>query len=43
MLTSYDMVDVHLALICATYLAKATIALEHAFALLSIPTRVQLI
>jgi hypothetical protein len=37
------MVDMHLALICSTYLAEATITLEHAFTLLSIPTRVQLI
>jgi hypothetical protein len=33
-------IDVHLAFICATYLTEATIAHEHAFALLSIPTRV---
>jgi hypothetical protein len=36
MFTSYHMVNVHLALICATYLAEATIALEHAFTLFSI-------
>jgi hypothetical protein len=36
-------VDVHLAFICATYLTEATITHEHAFTLLSIPTRVQLI
>jgi hypothetical protein len=36
MLTSYDMINVHLAFICATYLAEATIALEHAFTLFSI-------
>jgi hypothetical protein len=30
------MVNVHLAFICATQLAEATIALEHAFTLLSI-------
>jgi hypothetical protein len=37
------MVDMHLALVCSTYLTEATITLEHAFTLLSIPTRVQLI
>jgi hypothetical protein len=36
MLTSYHMINVHLALICATYLAKATIALEHTLTLFSI-------
>jgi hypothetical protein len=36
-------VDVHLALICATYLTEATIAHEHAFTLLSVPSRVQLV
>jgi hypothetical protein len=36
-------VDMHLAFICATYLAEATIAHEHAFTLLSIPTRVEFI
>jgi hypothetical protein len=36
MLASDDMVNVHLALICPTYLAEATIALEHAFTLFSI-------
>jgi hypothetical protein len=37
------MVNVHLALICSTYLAEATITLEHAFTLLSIPARVEFI
>jgi hypothetical protein len=37
------MVNMHLALICSAYLAESTITLEHAFTLLSIPTRVQLI
>jgi hypothetical protein len=37
------MINVHLALICATYLAEATIALEHAFTLLTIAPTVQLI
>jgi hypothetical protein len=31
-----DVVDVHLTLICATYLAEATIAHEHAFALFAV-------
>jgi hypothetical protein len=34
------MVDVHLALICSTYLAEATITLEHAFALLAVSSAV---
>jgi hypothetical protein len=37
------MVDVHVTFICATYLTEATITLEHAFTLLSVPSRVQLI
>ena len=37
------MIDVHITLICATYLTEATIALEHTFTLFSIPTRVELI
>jgi hypothetical protein len=36
-------VDVHLAFICATYLAEATIAHEHAFTLFSVPPTVQLV
>jgi hypothetical protein len=36
-------IDVHLTLICATYLAKATIAHEHAFALLAVSPTVQLV
>jgi hypothetical protein len=32
----YYMVNVHLALICSTYLAEATIALEHAFTLFAV-------
>jgi hypothetical protein len=36
-------VDVHLALVCSTYLAEATIAHEHAFALLAITPTVQLV
>jgi hypothetical protein len=39
-LTWYDMVNVHLAFICATQLTEATITLEHTFALLSVPPRV---
>jgi hypothetical protein len=37
------MVDVHLALICATDLTEATITLEHAFALFAITPTVQLV
>jgi hypothetical protein len=37
------MINVHLALICSTYLAEATITLKYAFTLLSIPTRVEFI
>jgi hypothetical protein len=36
-------VDVHLAFICATYLAEATITHEHAFALLAVSPTVQLV
>jgi hypothetical protein len=36
-------VDVHLALIYATYLTEATIAHEHAFALFAVSPTVQLI
>jgi hypothetical protein len=36
-------VDVHLAFICSTYLAEATITHEHAFALLAVTPSVQLI
>jgi hypothetical protein len=43
MLTSYDMVNVHLALICSTYLAEATIAHKHAFTLLAVTPTIQLI
>jgi hypothetical protein len=35
-----DVVDVHLALICATYLADSTIAREDAFTLLSVSSAV---
>jgi hypothetical protein len=38
-----DVVDVHLAFIYATYLAEATIAHEHAFALLAVSPTVQLV
>jgi hypothetical protein len=38
-----DVVDVHLALICATQLACSTITHEHAFALLAVTPTVQLI
>jgi hypothetical protein len=34
------MVDMHLALIRSTYLAEATITLEHAFALLAVSSAV---
>jgi hypothetical protein len=37
------MINVHVTFICATDLTEATITLEHAFTLLSVPTRVQLI
>jgi hypothetical protein len=37
------MIDVHLTLICATYLAHATITLEHALTLFAITPTVQLI
>jgi hypothetical protein len=37
------MVDVHLALICSTYLAEATITHEHAFALFAVSPTVQLV
>jgi hypothetical protein len=37
------MIDVHLTFICATDLTEATITLEHAFTLLSVSARVQLI
>jgi hypothetical protein len=33
-------VDVHLTFICATYLAEATIAHEHAFALFAVSSAV---
>jgi hypothetical protein len=36
-------VNVHFALICATYLAEATIAHEHAFTLFAISPTVQLV
>jgi hypothetical protein len=36
-------VDMHLALICAAYLAVATIAHEHAFALFAVSPTVQLV
>jgi hypothetical protein len=36
-------VDVHLALICATYLTEATITHEHAFALFAVSPTVQLV
>jgi hypothetical protein len=36
-------IDVHLAFICATYLAEATITHEHAFALLAVSPTVQLV
>jgi hypothetical protein len=36
-------VDVHLAFICAAYLTEATIAHEHAFALLAVASAVQLV
>jgi hypothetical protein len=36
-------VDVHLAFICSTYLAEATITHEHAFALLAIAPTVQFV
>jgi len=36
-------VDMHLALICATYLTEATITHEHAFTLLSVTPTVQLV
>jgi hypothetical protein len=36
-------VDVHLAFICSTYLAEATITHEHAFALLAVSPTVQLV
>jgi hypothetical protein len=36
-------VNVHLALICSTYLAEATITHEHAFALLAVSPTVQLV
>jgi hypothetical protein len=39
----YHMVNVHLALICATQLTEATIALEHTLSLLTIAPTVQLI
>jgi hypothetical protein len=42
-LSWYHMIDVHFTLICTTQLTEATIALEHTFALLSVPTRVQFI
>jgi hypothetical protein len=32
----YHMIDVHLTLICATYLAYPTITLEHSFTLFSV-------
>jgi hypothetical protein len=38
-----DMIDVHLTLICTTDLALPAITLEHAFALLSVTPRVQLV
>jgi hypothetical protein len=38
-----DVVDVHLTFICATYLAEATIAHEHAFTLLAVSPTVQLV
>jgi hypothetical protein len=37
------MVNVHLTLVCSTYLAEATITLEHAFALLAVSPTVQLV
>jgi hypothetical protein len=37
------MVNVHLALICSTYLAESTITLEHAFTLFAVSPTVQLI
>jgi hypothetical protein len=37
------MVDVHLALICSTYLAEATITLKHAFTLFAVSPTVQLV
>jgi hypothetical protein len=37
------MVNVHLALICSTYLAEPTISLEHAFTLLAVSSAVQFI
>jgi hypothetical protein len=37
------MVDVHLALICSTYLTETTITLKHAFALFSVSPTVQLV
>jgi len=36
-------IDVHLAFICSTYLAEATITHEHAFALLAVTPTVQLV
>jgi hypothetical protein len=37
------MVNVHLTLICATYLTEATITLEHAFTLFAVSPTVQLV
>jgi hypothetical protein len=37
------MVNMHLTLICSTYLAEATITLEHSFALLAVTPAVQLV
>jgi hypothetical protein len=42
-LSWYDMIDVHLTLVCATQLAEATIAFEHTFTLFTVTPTVQLI
>jgi hypothetical protein len=36
-------IDVHLAFVCSTYLAEATITHEHAFTLFAVSPTVQLI